>query len=568
MKNKQKVNFFNSMAFKVQCLLGIGVILALMLMAVITFPNIQANIEDVNQSYLFDEAKAYGRVLEATSQVNGKAVSEFSYDELSSILKNVAIEGCSSSYAYLVNSNGTMLFHPDSSKVGNPVENIVVTGLVADLKAGKSIEPSWTEYDYRGTAKYAAYYVSEASDAILVITVDRMDILSGVLNVFIRMIVASLIAVVVIVGIGTFAAVKMLKPLTTLTGILNKAAELDFTPVPEQEKLNRDKSETGMISRATALLMDELKEMISLLTEQSNELARTNVSFNEKFDDIAENVSSINVAIEEIAQGSTSQAQETTSAGEQVARIGLAIDENVRNVEKLETTVTEMNQLSEQAEEMLSALVEINKKTTKNIDVVSVQTNSTHASAEKIKEAVNMIRDIAEQTNLLSLNASIEAARAGEAGRGFSVVAEEIRKLADDSANSAGEIEVIVQELITNSDTSVEKMEEVNRDAEEQKNKLSQTQNSFQSLRNGVDAISKVSTGISEQTNELENGKNIISTVVEQLAAISEENAASTQETSASMQTLAEAFESCKEETSVLNMLSEELAKQMKKFKI
>ncbi len=568
MKNKQKVNFFNSMAFKVQCLLGIGVILALMLMAVITFPNIQANIEDVNQSYLFDEAKAYGRVLEATSQVNGKDVSEFSYDELSSILKNVAIEGCSSSYAYLVNSNGTMLFHPDSSKVGNPVENIVVTGLVADLKAGKSIEPSWTEYDYRGTAKYAAYYVSEASDAILVITVDRMDILSGVLNVFIRMIVASLIAVVVIVGIGTFAAVKMLKPLTTLTGILNKAAELDFTPVPEQEKLNRDKSETGMISRATALLMDELKEMISLLTEQSNELARTNVSFNEKFDDIAENVSSINVAIEEIAQGSTSQAQETTSAGEQVARIGLAIDENVRNVEKLETTVTEMNQLSEQAEEMLSALVEINKKTTKNIDVVSVQTNSTHASAEKIKEAVNMIRDIAEQTNLLSLNASIEAARAGEAGRGFSVVAEEIRKLADDSANSAGEIEVIVQELITNSDTSVEKMEEVNRDAEEQKNKLSQTQNSFQSLRNGVDAISKVSTGISEQTNELENGKNIISTVVEQLAAISEENAASTQETSASMQTLAEAFESCKEETSVLNMLSEELAKQMKKFKI
>ncbi len=568
---KQKTNFFHSMSFKVQLLLGIGVILAVCVMTMVTFPNIQKNIESVNQSYLLDEAKAYGYILETTQYMKGgnlTAAEAFTYEQLLNTLGGISIDGCESSYAYLVDQNGTMLYHPDQTKVGQPVENVVVTGLVADLQAGKEITPACVEYEYRGAMKYASYYVASAKDFILVVTADESDILSSVKGVFVQMVILAAITVIGIVLVGTFVLMYMLKPLNTLTAIVNKTAELDFTPNAEQEKLNKRKDETGMISRAVSLLHKELKEMIILLTEQSKDLAAANNNFVKKFESITDNVNNINIAIEEIAQGSTLQAQETTSAGVQVGKIADIIDENAKNVDRLETTVREMNQLSEQADDMLKALTEINRKTSENIGIVSDQTNSTNTSAAKIKDAVGLIQDIANQTNLLSLNASIEAARAGEAGRGFAVVAEEIRKLADDSANSAGEIDMIVKELIANSDSSVEKMEEVTKDAKEQQEKLKKTQMSFVSLKEGVGAISEVSRNIYKQTEELDGGKNIISGVIEQLSAISEENAASTEETSASMQTLSDAITDCKEETSVLNVLSGELNAQMKKFKI
>lgn len=568
---KQKTPFFRSMAFKVQLLLGIGVVFALVVMTLVTFPSIRSNIEFVNQSYLLDEAKAYGYILETTQWMRGDGLSaaeSFTYAQLDNTLGAVAIDGCTSSYVYLVSDDGTMLYHPDQSKVGQPVENTVVTGLVADVKAGKSITPACVEYEYRGTMKYASYYVSAAGDFILVFTADESEVLSGVREVFFKMIYVAIGVLIAILAVGTVAALYMLRPLTVLTGILNKTAELDFTPSPEQERLNKGRDETGMISRAVFSLCEKLKEMVHVLSGQSEELLRTNREFNTKFDNINETVTNINTAIEDIAQGSTSQAQETSAAGGQVGRIGEAIDENAKNVEKLEATVTEMNRLSEQADGMLQALAGINRKTAETIGVVSEQTNSTNVSANRIRDAVGLIQDIASQTNLLSLNASIEAASAGEAGRGFAVVAEEIRKLADDSARSAGEIETIVKELIANSNSSVEKMNEVKQDATEQKEKLESTQNAFQSLRKGVDAISEVAGSVYRQTEDLEREKNAISGVVEQLAAISEENAASTEETSASMLNLTEVVADCREETAVLNALSEELSKQMGRFRL
>lgn len=167
----------------------------------------------------------------------------------------------------------------------------------------------------------------------------------------------------------------------------------------------------------------------------------------------------------------------------------------------------------------------------------------------------------------MSLNASIEAARAGESGRGFAVVAEQIRKLAEDSAESATEIENIVRELMGNSKDSVEKMQELSRDSSVQADKLNRTKESFYELKKEINEVSSASKEIFDQTVVIEELKKGVNDVIEQLASVAQENAASTEETSASMQSLANNVDLCKEESAILNDLSKNINEQTSRFK-
>lgn len=562
---QQKIKFTKSMKFQILILLMLGIILSTGVSLVTTLPSIRQSMKQVTQNYMLDEVQAYGYILSV--QVMDKKSNLTKTAVLKSTIGDVKIKDMDSSYAYLVAADGTMLYHPTEEKIGQPVENEVVSKLVEDLQNGIVNEPDCVEYNFNGVKKYASYYINKTGDFILVITADEDEIFASANRMSLTLIISGLVTMAVLLIFGIILTNRMIAPLHKMTGIVNKVAMLDFTENKEQEALNRRKDEIGLMSRAIGNLYQELRKIIGIIQAQGSQLANSNMQFEREFTEIVENITNVNSAVEEIAMGSTSQAQETNSAGEHVNYIGAAIESNSNAVNVLEESIERMNQLADESDDMLEELVSINDKTANTIKVVMDQTNLTNESSEKIKEAVSIIQEIAEQTNLLSLNASIEAARAGESGRGFAVVAEEIRKLAENSAASADEIDQIAVELMGNSKDSVRKMKELSDDAVTQYERLNGTKQSFEELKTEISAVSDASRNIFEQTTRISDLKSGVSNVIEQLAAIAQQNAASTQETSATMHTLTGSIDKCREETAMLSDLSESLNEQTGKFR-
>lgn len=564
---KKKVKFVHSMMFRLLALFVSGIVLTAVVLLGVSITQTQKQIRTLVQNYMLSSAEDNGQIMDTVIAAKGEEVLS-DPDTLSQILSEVKVEGMESSYAYLVSADGTMLYHPTADKIGSPVENEVVTGLVADLKNGQIAEPACTDYVFKGATKYAAYYINPQGSYILVVSTDESDAFAAVSqtrNTLIGMLVAIL---VVFTAIGTLLIRRLVRPLHTLSGVVDRVAALDLTQSEEEQLLAKRKDEIGLIARAINNLNKELRDIVGAIINQGNKLSQSNVQFVRGFNEIVETVGNVNIAVEEIATGSTSQAQETTTAGEHIQNIGSAIESNTSNVNILETSIERMNDLATESSQMLDELAKINSWTAETIGVVTEQTDRTNQSAEKINEAVVAIQDIASQTNLLSLNASIEAARAGESGRGFAVVAEQIRKLAEDSAGSAEQIEAIVHELISNSEDGVSKMRDLSETSQVQAERLDKTKTSFDELKHEIESVSTASREIFDQTNSINDLKNGVSGVIEQLAAIAEENAASTQETSASMNTLTDNIDRCKDETEILSNLSTELNEQTSKFKL
>ena len=193
---------------------------------------------------------------------------------------------------------------------------------------------------------------------------------------------------------------------------------------------------------------------------------------------------------------------------------------------------------------------------------------SNNESAEKIDTASTMIQSIADQTNLLALNAAIEAARAGEAGRGFSVVAEEIRKLAEQSNNFTSDIKEVINELKAKSQSAVDTMKVVQTTIMDQTSSVKDTEGKFEAIARAIDSVNDIIEKLNESSKLMIQNKDIIISLSENLSDISEENAAGTQQASASMQEQAATIEEIANSGESLAEIAEELQALVAQFKI
>lgn len=375
------------------------------------------------------------------------------------------------------------------------------------------------------------------------------------------------IILIVVMAISIFFGRRLAGGIRKVEANLRKIEEGDLS-FEIDHRLTSRSDEIGKISQSLNKVKLALAGMIGDVSDSSVKLKKSSGDFSDKFSNITDSINDTNRAVDEMAKGTASLAEETEIVSDKVQKLGEVIDVENDEMNKLGTSVDIMMQFSNGASDSIKKLYEISEVTTDAIQVVSDQTKQTSESALHINEMVEIIKDMASQTNLLSLNASIESARAGEAGRGFAVVAEEIRKLAEKSAESAAGIEVVVNELTSNVEVSTERMQSVMENVAEQKKQLKETRDAFDNLYNEISTVDNVAKEISRQTDILNELKAVVSDSVSNLSSVVEESSASAEETSAGMQVVAESIQECYRDTQMLVELSDKQSEKTQRFKL
>lgn len=322
------------------------------------------------------------------------------------------------------------------------------------------------------------------------------------------------------------------------------------------------------LGKSSLNLRDKLHDIVVEIHDKSGNLNVESVQIEEISNNIYQVMNEVNQAAHEMAGSCDTQAKDVNKASQNVVKMGEMIGDNGTEVTQLNKISQDIKNVSTQALEQMEQLNEVMQNVQEAIGFLSQQTILTNESVEKIGLSTELITDIADQTNLLSLNACIEAARAGEHGKGFSVVATEIQQLAEQSNEAAEQIHTMVDNLNLHSDATLNRVEDVKKILESQKEKIQNTGQIFHDVCDGIDQSVAGMKRIMVKAGKLEEVRVNTVGIVQNSAVLSEENSASMEQVMASIEDIYQRLGDIFKKTKVLSNMSQEMKESVNVFSI
>ncbi len=479
--------------------------------------------------------------------------------------------------AFILSNDGVFYAHPNKDYVieqRNVITDIEEDGIFKDF--GSEFEKlgvgnnGIVAYELEGVGKVASIVMIPNTDWVLGLGAPESQVTMGVDKMKRMLLMLSFVFIILGVGIAVYLGKSISKPITNVVEILNSMSQYDMTTAnnSKAEKYINKSDEIGIMANATLVLQENLRNLVENIANSSELIAASSEELTATSQQSAMSANEVAVAVQDIATGASDQASDTEKGAYEIELLGTLIEGDQKLIIQLNKLTEEVERLKNEGFDTLDVLISKTDQSNKAALVVRNVIAETNESANKIDKASQMILNIAGQTNLLALNAAIEAARAGESGKGFSVVADEIRKLAEQSNKFATEIIKDMKDLTGKSNYAVETMSGVGAIVKEQTESVEITNTKFDGIAKAIEELKKLIHNLNQSSHEMGIKKDEIVGIIENLSAISEENAAGTEEATASIEEQTASMNEIANSSESLSSLAEDMQKSISKFKL
>ncbi|CVN29885.1 histidine kinase [Streptococcus pneumoniae] len=493
-------------------------------------------------------------IAQKTKDGSGVIGLDMEIDSLIQKLKEIKIG--QKGYAFIMEKDKTVLADP-TQKAGSKVsENLA--NIIFKNKQGNG------SYTLNGTDKKVAYVTNELTGWKIGGTMLVSEVEDAAKPVFNTAIIVFSVTLIVAGTLIFFIVRSISSRLSNLARFSKKVSDGDL-----RDKLQiQSDDEIGQVGKGFNTMIDSLRSLIGAVQTSVENVASSSEELTASAGQTSKATEHITLAIEQFSTGNESQNDKVESSSEELEEMNRGLQHMNESAESITASSIKSTEIAGEGgqlvEKTASQMNVIDQSVKKAENVIS----ALESKSKDITQILGVINGIADQTNLLALNAAIEAARAGESGRGFSVVAEEVRKLAVQSANSAKEIENLIKEIVQDIDVSQEVFTAVNQEVQSGLSFTEQTKVSFHNIFDMTKEISDQLQTMNRTVVQLSKGSAHVSEAVREIADVSRESSANIQDIAASAEEQLASMEEISSSSATLSSMAEELRDLISKFKV